>query len=91
MTLASFILIKKTEFSMSFIEEWLTFCQDYRILTDSPNECGLENFQNFFDHRHDQSVLSLLARKHKITLDIDPSQYGNDRRDINMQLINHTR
>ena len=42
----------------SLIGEWLQFCRDRRILTDDPNTCGLENFQGFQDHRHDQSVLS---------------------------------
>ena len=91
MTLASFIIIKKTDFSISFVDEWLEYSQDYRILTDSPNECGLPNLDSFVDHRHDQSILSLLSKKYNISVDIDPSQYGNDRRDSSEQLINHTR
>jgi hypothetical protein len=91
MTLASFVLIRKSDYSISFVEEWLKYCEDERILTDIPNQCGLDNFEGFSDHRHDQSVLSLLARKNKITIEVDPSEYGNDRRDPNNQLINHTR
>jgi hypothetical protein len=91
MFLASFILIKKNNFSQNFISEWLNYCEDYRILTDSPNECGLPNFETFEDHRHDQSILSILGYKYKVSFEIDPSQYGNDRRSPENQLINHTR
>lgn len=89
--LASFVFLKKNVFTINFVEEWLTYCEDYRIITDSPNECGLPNYQGFVDHRHDQSVLSLLARKYNITTIPDISQYGNDRRDTKEQIINHTR
>lgn len=50
--------------SFDFLEEWLEACKDPRILTDIPNTQGLPNLDVFKDHRHDQSVLSLLAYKH---------------------------
>ena len=43
-----------------------------------------------YDHRHDQSILSLLGRKYNIKNIPDISQYGNDRRDIK-QIIEHHR
>jgi hypothetical protein len=89
--LASFIIMKKNEFVVNFIEEWLKFSQDYRIITDSPNECGLPNYDGFVDHRHDQSILSLLGRKYGIKTIPDISQYGNDRRSSDKQIINHNR
>lgn len=64
--LASYILMRKNEFVIKFINEWLYYAKDYRVITDSPNECGLPNYPEFADHRHDQSILSLLGRKYNI-------------------------
>ncbi|WP_146182865.1 hypothetical protein [Limnohabitans sp. Jir72] len=49
--------------SFEFLKEWLFFCSDARILTDMENTLGLPNYCDFIDHRHDQSVLTLLAYK----------------------------
>ena len=89
--LASFVILVKNEFTKKFVAEWLHSCEDYRVITDSPNECGLPNYNQFMDHRHDQSVLSLLGRKHNITTMPDISQFGSDRLQELGQLINHTR
>ncbi len=89
--LASFVLMTKNDFSKKFVKEWLDYSQDYRIITDSQNECGYPNYQEFIDHRHDQSILSLLARKYNVKTIPDISQFGNDRRSLDGQIINHTR
>ncbi len=39
---------------------------------------GLPNYEGFIDNRHDQTVLSLLAKKWGIIPFRDPSQWGND-------------
>jgi len=88
--LASYILMRKNDFVMNFIEEWLEYSKDYRIITDSNNECGLPNYPEFLDHRHDQSILSLLGLKHKIKNIPDVSQYGADRAIVS-QVFNHHR
>ncbi len=74
---AAFILFRKCEKSVQFINEWLRLCTDKRIITDSPNTCGKKNLFGFMEHRRDQSVLSLLARRYKIPLHRMPTQYGN--------------
>ena len=76
-TLAGYIVCKKTPFVISFLEEWLEYAQNENILTDLPNTCGLANLKDFIDHRHDQSILSLLAAKYNLELYRDPSQWGN--------------
>lgn len=53
------------EDAFKFLEEWIRVCEDPRILTDMPNTQNLLNTQDFQDHRHDQSVMSLLAYKNK--------------------------
>jgi hypothetical protein len=62
--LASSFVCKKTPFSISFVGEWLRYAQDPRIVTDLPNTQSLPNYPEFRDHRHDQSILSLLTIKH---------------------------
>jgi len=92
MIIGGFILLKKNDFTLSFIEEWLQYCTDYRIVTDSENECGLENYTGYKSHRHDQSIISLLARKYSIKTIPDISQFGNNRREKGQtQIINSTR
>lgn len=89
---ASFQLVRKTDFTLNFYSEHLNFSKDYRISTDSPNECGLNNHNGFIAHRHDQSILSLLSIKYGVTLLEDISQYGNNNREKKYkQLINHNR
>ena len=62
-----FCLVRKTPFGMGIVEEWLHFAQDERILTDRSNRCGEPNYPGFKDHRHTQSIWSLLCKKHELT------------------------
>ncbi|WP_220475142.1 hypothetical protein [Paracoccus sp. JM45] len=48
--------------SFEFLEQSLEYCKDPRILTDQPDETG-KPYEVFRDHRHDQSVGSILAHK----------------------------
>jgi len=88
--LASYILMRKNDFVINFINEWLNYAKDYRIITDATNECGLPNYPEFVDHRHDQSILSLLGRKYNIKNIPDVSQFGVGRM-ITSQVFNHHR
>ena len=62
--MASVFVCKKTPFSKSFVEEWLHYATDCRIISDMPNTQHLPNYPEFKDHRHDQSIMSLLGIKH---------------------------
>jgi hypothetical protein len=73
---AAFQLYKVSKKSIEFVTEYLTYCTDERILTDIPNTCGLPNYPDFMDHRHDQSVLSILAHQQGIVVHRTPCQYG---------------
>jgi hypothetical protein len=46
----------------SIVEEWKYYCLQYDIISDSPCE---NNFLEFKDHRHDQSILANIIIKHK--------------------------
>jgi hypothetical protein len=73
----AFQVYRKCERSVRFVKEYLRFCMDRRIVTDKPNQCGQDNQPQFRAHRHDQSVLSLLAARETLEIYRDPSQFGN--------------
>jgi hypothetical protein len=50
----------------SFLLDLRDAMRDPRLLCDGPNTCGLPNFQGFREHRHDQSITTILAMKHRI-------------------------
>lgn len=66
----------KNQRSMEFLDELISYATNYHIITDAPNITG-ENRPEFRDHRHDQSILSLLAIKHDIPLQPSPRKAGN--------------
>jgi len=73
---ASYIVFRKTEFSVKFFKQCAELCSNYNLISDAPNIT--ENFNTAFrDHRHDQSILSLLSIRYKITIHRDPSEWGN--------------
>lgn len=74
---ASVFLCRKNKFSVEFVQRWLNWCQDPRILTDLPNTQGKENYPDFRDHRHDQSVMSLMCIQEDICLLPDMTQFAN--------------
>jgi uncharacterized protein YndB with AHSA1/START domain len=78
---ASFLVITKSEKSDAFIREWFIYCCQPRLLTDQPDRCQHSNLPGFIEHRHDQSILSLLAARDGIEIFRHPSQYGNHLKD----------
>jgi len=86
----------KNEKTISFLNEWQRYLRDPRIVTDDPNMCGNANIAGFKEHRHDQSVLSLLAIKKEFEFFRDPTQFGEEDRKrfpecTYKQLFNHHR
>lgn len=74
---AGIIFLKKTIRNINLVNEWIKFASDERILTDLSNQLGKENLPSFKEHRHDQSILGILACMNDIELFRDPSEYGN--------------
>ena len=74
--LATYVLLKKSNYSCDFVKEWLKYAQDIRLISNNPNTLGKPNYDGFIAHRNDQSILSLLSKKHHIAPFRDPSQYG---------------
>ncbi len=94
--LASFVLIRKSSDAMAFVSEWLASSQIPGLIDDSPNVKGLPNDKDFKEHRHDQSIYSLLTKKHGFRGFRDPSQWGNHVKErypeaTYPQILEHTR
>jgi hypothetical protein len=77
---ASFIVFRKSAFSLHFAQEYLRYCTNPNILTEAPNICGHPNYLGFIEHRYDQSIFSLLTKKYGLTAFRDPSQWGNSQK-----------
>lgn len=75
-SIGGYIVCKKSPEVEDFFQEVLSYAQDIRIISDRPNTMGKENYPDFIDHRHDQSVISLISKKRGIKKFRDPSQYG---------------
>jgi hypothetical protein len=63
---ATFSIWQKSSKALSFVDEWLTWCQRPEVITDDTNRLGLPDFDQFVAHRHDQSVLTNLVIKHHL-------------------------
>lgn len=70
-----FVGIRKSDISMRFVEEWLNYSSNYRIISPVTNP-DYPEIDSFIAHREDQSVLSLLCKKHGITPHKDLTQFG---------------
>lgn len=86
--MASVFVCKKTDFSINFVEEWLKYGCDPRIITDLPNTRGFPNYADFVDHRHDQSIMSILTHKHNTFVCSDQILYTP--RDIEIHSASET-
>ena len=60
---ATHVFCKKKESSIAFINEWLNTCYNLHFIDDSPSLNP--NFPEFIEHRHDQSVFSILGKLHE--------------------------
>lgn len=69
-------LFKKNDFNRKFFQECLNYGCDPRILTDMPNQLGHPNYNGFRDHRHDESLISIMAKKYDLFPYRNPSQHG---------------
>jgi hypothetical protein len=63
------LLIYVCDETRNLIDEWYSICceKDYHYIDDSPSINP--NYVSFEEHRHDQSIFSLLLKKHNIPYD----------------------
>jgi len=75
---AGAILMRKTNNISIFMKEWLRMCCVYEDISDFPSI--FPNYPDFSEHRHDQSLLTILAYKNMIKLfDFDRKYLQNVR------------
>jgi hypothetical protein len=74
-----FLLLRNSSIARRFLEEWRVAMRDRRLVMDYPSALGLPELPDFRAHRHDQSILSILAHKYATPIFPDPSQWGRDR------------
>ena len=67
----------KNDASITFLEEWLSWCCNPAAITDNENILGKPNSKEFRDHRHDQAILSNLVTKKGI------QPFGPKKRSLN--------
>lgn len=77
---AGFMILKKTDFTLKLIEEWLLYMQDIRIIDDYHMNNYHSNYIGFIENRHDQSVFSLIAKKNNIEFIDFPNNFLIDLR-----------
>ena len=70
--MATFVVLKKNDISLKFIEKWLALCCNENLLVFQNNQ----QHEFFLSHREDQSILSVLARIKGIQPFSDPTDYG---------------
>lgn len=58
------IFAMPSDASFAFLEDWLRFAQDPRLLTDMPDEMGTP-LKEFEDHRHDMAISSILLHQRR--------------------------
>jgi hypothetical protein len=58
---ASFIGCRNGEVARQFVRNWLDGCRQIDALDDRPNTKGKPDFPDFVAHRHDQSILTIMA------------------------------
>lgn len=60
---AGVIFIRKESQTIRFVQKWLdVYYKDFHLVDDSPSISS--NEEGFIEHRHDQSILSILLKKH---------------------------
>ncbi|KAL1518773.1 hypothetical protein AB1Y20_003057 [Prymnesium parvum] len=77
---AGLLVLRRTPFAERFLEEWLRAVLRAELATDHL-AAGVVQDRRFVSHRHDQSVLSILAKQHGVKTFPLPTA-GHDVRDV---------
>jgi len=67
------LIIKKNKNTTKYIQEWLDMCCIYEDITDSKSM--VKNNPLFHEHRHDQSLLSIILHKYNIQMHFFEKKY----------------
>lgn len=70
---AGALIVKKTKNTVNYIKEWLDMCCVYENISDSKSKN--KNADIFIEHRHDQSLLSIILHKYNIKMQFFEKKY----------------
>jgi hypothetical protein len=70
---AGALIVKKNNNTIKYVQEWLDMCCIYEDITDSPSK--IINISLFNEHRHDQSLLSIILHKYNIEMQFFEKKY----------------
>lgn len=70
------LLLRKSEESVRFVNEWLTLCENEELLSPNHFYPEIDEWPDYYAHREDQSILSLLRTKWGLPSFRDCSDYG---------------
>jgi hypothetical protein len=90
--MSTFFLCRKNDFAINVVEQWYNEISDFHMVSDeyiSPSKTP--NYPSFKEHRHDQSILSLVCKKNNVEFMEDISQWGDPIKRNMPQLVAHTR
>ena len=80
---ATNFILKKTDKNINLIRQWLdVFYKNFSLVDDSVSK--IKNFDDFIEHRHDQSIFSILVKMNNLYSDymleeeIEPIQHRRD-------------
>lgn len=69
-------MMKKCDIIVKMFEEYYNIACNYHLIDDTPSV--LPNHSSFKEHRHDQSILSLLVKKYDLlNYDLYPTDWGH--------------
>lgn len=74
--MATVVIIRKNQHSVRIINEWSIICINERWLID--DELSNQEYPAFREHRHDQSVFSLLVKKYGSVKIADETYFAPD-------------
>lgn len=74
-----FLLVRNTPRAREIVAGWKSAMRDFRVLSDEPAGLGHPELPELISHRHDQSVLSIIATRERLPILADPSQWGRGR------------
>ena len=61
--LGGFSAWRRTDFALDLVDAWLHWAQQAQMVTDAPSRGPLPDHPGFREHRHDQSIFSLLCKQ----------------------------
>ena len=63
---ASFSIWVNNPESRGIVSEWMVISGNRQMISDDPSKLGFPELPDFYEHRHDQSLLSLVCLKRRI-------------------------